>query len=197
MAEKSEYPSNWPIEWNQFKMGNQESFRKIYDFFFDRLYWYGSKISPDSELVEDCIQELFLKLYTNRENLSETDQLEFYLLKSLKLTIYQKLRYQNRLEELSQPLDSFNLELVVETDESEGCDTERIRMVKESILSLSPAAQEILYLKFYSNLGYKEIGKMMGVQPDSVKKQVYRTIGRLKEILAEKYLEFFIMCFRA
>ena len=154
MPNKSANFDNWPNEWRSFKEGSQESFRKIYDYFFDRLYWYGMKVYADAELVEDSIQELFLKLYTNRENLAETGQLEYYLLKSLKLTIYQKLRYRSRLEDLSVPIDSFKMELAVDTEDADSDLNTRIEMMQETIESLSPAAQEILYLKFYSGLSY-------------------------------------------
>lgn len=197
MSHKITTSDNWPNEWRSFKQGNQESFRKIYDYFFDRLYWYGMKIYADAELVEDSIQELFLKLYTNRENLSETGQLEFYLLKSLKLTIYQKLRYRNRLEDLSVPIDSFKMELAVDSEDAESDLNSRIEIMQKTIESLSPAAQEIIYLKFYSGLDYKQIGDLLGVQPDSAKKQVYRVVSRLKEVMTDKFMEFFYICFRA
>ena len=196
MSAKTEKNIDWSTEWKQFKKGDQESFRKIYDFFFDRLYWYGFKIFADNELVEDCIQELFLNLYSRRENLSETNNLEFYLLKSLKLTIYQKLRHQDRFNVLNRDLEYFELQLA-DTDEADGSESSRLELVKASINSLSPAAKEILYLKFYSDLNYKQIGKIMGIQPDSVKKQVYRIINRLKEIVGDYYQEFFCLCFRA
>lgn len=187
---------NWSAEWTQFKKGNQNSFRRIYDYFFDRLYWYGLKISTDTELVEDCIQELFLTLYTRRENLSETDNLEFYLMKSLKLTLYQKLRRQSVIDDLSQPLEIFSFQLVAENEEN-AADSEKLQMVQSCIENLSPAAREILYLKFYSNLDYRQIGKIVGIQPGSVKKQVYRIVGRLKEIVGRQYREFFCLCYKA
>ncbi|WP_163712513.1 RNA polymerase sigma factor [Mangrovibacterium lignilyticum] len=182
---------NWTNEWRQFKKGDHESFRRIYDFFYDRLFHYGTKITNDDELVEDCIQELFIKLYTHRENLSDTKQLEFYLLKSLKLTIYQKLRKKSRVEDLNLSLDAFNLELEIESEEHVGIENKRIQLVKDTVQELTPSAREILYLKFYSNLSYKEIGELLGIQPDSAKKQVYRIISRLKEILADQFLELF------
>ena len=197
MPEKSKNHSEWPHEWKRFKDGDQKSFHNIYDYFFDRLYWYGIKICPDAELVEDAIQELFLKLYTNRENLSDTAQVEFYLLKSIRLTIYQKLRYRNRLEDRSIPIDSFKLELAADSEDVDSDLNSRIEMMQKSIDSLSPAAQEILYLKFYSGLDYRQIGDLLGVQPDSAKKQVYRVISRLKEIMADKFMELFSICFRA
>lgn len=197
MSEKSKDYDAWSLEWTHFKKGNQESFRRIYDFFFDRLYRYGMKITSETELVEDCIQDLFLKLYSNRENLSETNQLEFYLLKSLKFTVYQKLRQQSKIQNQCLQLDSFDLELAVDAENSEEVNAARIQTVTATINKLTPAAKEILYLKFYSNLTYQEIGELMGIEPDSAKKQVYRIIKRLKETAGEKSLELLYMCFRA
>ncbi len=197
MSEKPKDYDAWSLEWAHFKKGNQESFRRIYDFFFDRLYRYGMKITSETELVEDCIQDLFLKLYSNRRNLSETNQLEFYLLKSLKFTVYQKLRQQSKIYNQTLQLDSFDLELDVDAENPEEVDAERIQTVTAIINKLTPAAKEILYLKFYSNLTYQEIGEMMGIEPDSAKKQVYRIIKRLQKTTGENALELLFMCFRA
>lgn len=50
-----------------------------------------------------------------------------------------------------------------------------------ALATLDPKQRELLFLKFYNNLSYKEIGKILDIQPDSAKKQVYRIIKKLKD----------------
>jgi len=55
----------------------------------------------------------------------------------------------------------------------------------KSLEELSPQAREIIYLKFYGDLSYQEIGEMPGMKPDSAKKQVYRTVSSLRLMLKD------------
>ncbi|MGV8090649.1 MAG: RNA polymerase sigma factor [Mangrovibacterium sp.] len=176
---------SWSVQWRNFRKGDMDSFHHIYDHFFDRLFQYGCKIIDDTELVEDSIQELFLTLYTNRNHLSDTGNLEFYLLKALKLTVYGKLRKERRRIIKSDPLEEFNLEFLIETEETESIEQRKVELVLKSLKELSPAAREIIYLKFYSDLSYEEIGHMLGIKADSAKKQVYRIVSSLRVILKD------------
>ncbi len=45
-----------------------EAFRQIYDGFLSNLYSYGSKLTADSSIVEDSIQEMFFDMYYHRED---------------------------------------------------------------------------------------------------------------------------------
>jgi RNA polymerase sigma-70 factor (ECF subfamily) len=188
---------DWSVEWSRFKSGDKDAFQLIYDHFFDRLFQYGCKLTGNTELVEDCIQELFLKIYTNRSKLSDTNSVEFYLLKAMKLTIYGILRKEKRLVFNSGEAYEFKLEFLLETEEPEDIDQRRIELILKSLNDLSPSAREIIYLKFYSGLDYQQIGNMLGIKPDSAKKQVYRIVSSLRTVLRDFPLELFVICFRA
>ncbi|MCD8164698.1 MAG: hypothetical protein LUE93_00260 [Bacteroides sp.] len=70
--------------WNDFRSGNQKAFSLLYEYYFDILYRYGMKFVSDENIVKDSIQDLFIKIYNNRDNLSSTTEPKFYLLFSLK-----------------------------------------------------------------------------------------------------------------
>lgn len=188
----------WSECWLAFKKGDMDAFHKIYVNFFDKLYAYGTKLTNDSAVLEDCIQELFLELYTKRKKLVEPDNLEFYLLKSLKLSIYQKHRKQSKIVnyELNEErnVDSgfeFVLEIIQKENESE-----RNQRLSQLFKSLDSNQRELLFLKFYKNLSYKEIGHLLGIQPDSAKKQVYRIVKRLRSEFKGVSIELFLLLSR-
>lgn len=181
--------NDWSLEWSCFKNGNRESFQKIYDHFFDRLFQYGCKLTSNTQLVEDCIQELFLTIYTNRNNLSDTDYVEFYLLKALKLTVYGKMRKEKRMPLQSWDKEEFNLEFLIETEEQDSIEQRKIELILKTINELGPAAREIIYLKFYTELDYQQIGTMLDIKPDSAKKQIYRIVSSIRSIIKDKVFE--------
>lgn len=175
-----------------------EAFQKIYNGFLENLYAYGSKLTSNISVVEDSIQELFLEMYTHRKNLSETDNLEYYLLKALRRIIFHKLKKENRFQSLeNSDLGAFNIDFEIEKNNPDDIQQGKIDLIKKSLASLTPKNREILYLKFYRGLSYQQIGEMLDMQPDSAKKQVYRVIARLKDDLGKQLLEFFFLCFIA
>lgn len=190
--------SEWENVWTGFKEGDMEAFRQIYDAFLGNLYSYGSKLTTNTVVVEDSIQEMFLDMYTHRKNLSETDNLEYYLLKVLRRTIFHKLKQENRFQLIEDiKHGAFNLDFEIENNMPDDIQEEKINLIKESLSAMDPQNKEILYLKFYRGLSYLQISELLEIKPDSAKKQVYRIVARLREVLGNQLLELFMMCFRA
>jgi RNA polymerase sigma factor (sigma-70 family) len=194
MKKRSE---DWSVIWKRFKEGDLNAFQLIYDGFLSNLYAYGSKLAPGFDLLDDCIQELFLEIYTHRKNLKNPENLEYYLLTALRRIIFRKIKKENRFTNLEGNLTkAFLFELELDNYENENFKEERIKVVKNALAELNSSQREILYLKFYNNLSYIEIGELLGVRPDSAKKQVYRIIEHLRIDLANRILNLFSICFR-
>ena len=77
--------------WVEFLEGSSDAFEHIYESYFDKLYNYGVHLCRDKTLVEDCIQELFLDLWNNRNNINLAKSVKYYLLKSLRRRIIRGL----------------------------------------------------------------------------------------------------------
>lgn len=189
---------DWTVVWTRFKEGDLNAFQMIYDGFFQNLYAYGSKLAPGQNVVDDCIQELFLELYTHRNNLKTPQNLEFYLLTALRRIIFHKIRKENRFKNLEDDqLRSFLFELEKDDYENEDFKQAKIDVVKSALSELNASQREMLYLKFYNDLSYVEIGELLGIRPDSAKKQVYRIIERLRSDLSSQIFNFLSVCFKA
>ena len=181
--------------WNEFLKGNQLAYASIYNLYIDQLFIYGYKLSKNKEIVEDCIQEVFFDLYVKRGTLSKTDNIKFYLLKSLKNSIIRKLQRERNIKELNKKITpefeiEYSFEKKIITFEIE---QEKKRLVKQILDDMTDINREILYLRFMQGLNYTEIAEIMGINPDSVKKQVYRSIKKIRQSLGAKTnLIFFI-----
>ena len=69
-----------------------------------------------------------------------------------------------------------------------------LNLINDSIQSLPPQKKELLYLKFYSGLNNKQIGLMLDMKPETVQKQIYRILKKLKVKFHEQFQEFFFLC---
>lgn len=185
--------------WSRFQSGDRLAFSEIYEEFVDVLFAYGSKITSDSELLKDCIQDLFYNLHRYKINLQNPENLEFYLFRSLKNDIIRKIRTNYQEASLTEEgMFQFDLRFHVEQD---GFDKEsdelRLKTLRKILSSIDPQKRELLFLKFSTSLNYAEIGELVGMNADAVKKQVYRTLDNLRQKYGDQLLGLLMISFRS
>ena len=173
----------WISAWARFNSGDRFAFEEIYSEFIDVLFSYGSKMTNDKELIKDSIQDLFIDLYRSKINLHKPESFEYYLFKSLKRLIQKKIKGKNKTRDFeNQDFIAFELSFDLEEDyiqkESENS---KLKILQEIVNELSPKSRELLFYKFNSNLTYKEIGKLIDINSDAVKKKIYRIITSLRK----------------
>lgn len=171
--------------WSRFLKGDSQVLSLIYLHHFNALFDYGCRFTNDRDLVKDCIQEVFCTLIRTRKNLSETDNVRLYLLKSLKRRIIRELKNtgnQSRLlndEEYSfdlrwaENLDNHLLEL----------NEEKRQLIAEAMLLLTERQKEAIYLRFNRGLEYEEISFILNLNYQSSRALVHRAIEKLREVV--------------
>lgn len=172
--------------WNKFVGdGSQQALEKIYFHYYDRLFTYGLKHTPDKQLVEDSIQTIFLNFIQKRKGIGSVKNLTGYLMSTLRHQLFYNLAKQKKTiltDELpDEKFDFFNNENSDEyvSDEEQ---IEQVRKaVKESIGKLPSRQQEIFFLRFDSGISYEEIAEIFGITVDSCYKSVYRSIRAVRE----------------
>lgn len=179
--------------WDDFRKGENYALSHIYFQHVQMLYRYGKKFSNDDELIKDTIQDLFFDLIRTRKNLSETDNIGFYLMASFRRKLAKSinkkipLEYSGDQELTAEIVYSAEHDLIGREELSQ-----REKAVKKALAELSPKQREILYYKFTCNFDYDQICEIMKLQYDSARKQVSRALKAMKEILSgsEFYLFF-------
>lgn len=183
----------WINTWSRFKGGDRSAFEEIYSEYIDTLFAYGSKITGDKELVKDSIQDLFVDMYRYKINLQKPESFEFYMFKAYKRIVFKKLKKKQKIAPIGE-IDflTFNVEedyIQNELEES------KLQTLQQALNAMKPKNRELLFYKFNSNLTYKEIGQLTGVNSDTVKKQVHRLLHGLRENFKTKLPYITIMCF--
>jgi RNA polymerase sigma factor (sigma-70 family) len=170
--------------WNSFKKGEWEAYAQLYDLYYRRLNNYGYKFTRDVSLIEDAIQDLFVKLWTNKDSLGEPPSVRNYMYKALRNTLFRKMKVQARF--LAAPLDDYNYTFEVSYDSQMILeeDERRLQEIIKGVISNLPARQqEIVYLRFYEGLIYEEIADIMSINVTSVYKLWYKAMDNLKDSL--------------
>lgn len=169
--------------WNDFKAGQHSAFTLIYNQHIDALYAYGTKICNDNSLVKDCIQDVFIKLFEKRDQIRNLHSIKYYLFKLLKNSIIDNLSHHRKMKLVSENVE-FNIEYSAEKNWiDKEIDRSQKTKIKNALSALTSKQKEIIYLRYNQGLSFEQIGEIMNVNAGSAKKQTYRTLGKLRELL--------------
>ena len=164
------------------------NFTDLYDKTIDNLYEFGTKFTSDSEMIKDCIQDVFVKLYTKRGELDAVSNIESYLYVSLRNRINDEFRHNNHV--CDNEIDENQIKALY--DDSEAYDMERVEeerkkstRLKQYVKCLSPRQQEIITLYYIEQRKYDDICRIMGINYQSVRNLMHRSLLRLRFLAAK------------
>lgn len=168
--------------WRSFKNGNPGALEQIYAKYFDLLCLYGRQFAPDNQsLVEDCLQDLFIQLFTNpnKEQLSDTTSIKYYLMKSLRRLIINRRKSEmlcrKREEYIPNAETGYSIEMFADSNAQN-------ELLAEFIQQLSPRQREAIYMRFIAGLDFPQIATKLDLTVKSVYKLIYKALANLKEM---------------
>ena len=181
--------------WNQFLEGDEKAYLYIYKLYAQDMYSYGMLFTTNSELVKDCLHDVFIKIHRNRKKLSQVDNIRLYLLKAMKNYLFdvfdkkKELFHNDTIEPVFSP--EYTIEDKIIRQEELHYQSRKIRQMLES---LTPRQKEVLYYRYMKNLTYDKIGEIMQMNYQSILNLIQRSIKKLRETFAESkvYLSIII-----
>ena len=167
--------------WESCLKGDKEAFRELYCRFYALLRNYGIKLLPDKNLVEDCVQDIFINLIQNHTSLSPTANVRGYLLKALRHKLYDTIEKNRKMEDVSLYEDVFQVDELFSRIALDTTDTDdRVKLLMNALTKLSPHQREIIYLYYVNELGHNEIAGILGINYQSSKNLLSRTLRKLR-----------------
>ena len=170
--------------WKRMKSGDQESFSQIFKFYYPKLYAYGVKLIPFPDFVRDQIQDLFITIWQNREGLGDVSNLKAYLLVSLRRRILIAKKAKLNINPLDDISEEDSHALVFDPDEfiDKVYLSAHIKNKLVKNLNALPVSQrEIIFLRFYHRLSYREIAAIVQIKEQSIKNNMPRILQKLSE----------------
>ncbi|WP_167459444.1 RNA polymerase sigma factor [Pedobacter jejuensis] len=184
---KSHNPDNEFIQWKNFKNGNAAAFEYLYKTHSAGLYNYGSKFTKDKDLIKECIQDLFVGLWTRRHSVGNPGHIKNYLYKSFRHAIFKKI-FQLSKNETYEETENYQFHAVLNIEETI-IDNERQLQVNEQLQNamakLTARQREAIFLKFHEQLSYEEISQIMGISVKAGYKIMARSLDYLRNNLSK------------
>lgn len=168
--------------WQGAVSGNRRSFQLLYGEVADGLYAYGCRFTQDTELVKDCIQDLFADIWKYRRSVASEVNVRVYLLVSLKRKLIAAIKRVSTPVEILDEEYAFTFDSSVEDQYIKTEQDLRIyRFLIQEIGKLPSRQKEALYLKFNQGLAYEEIAELMEVSVATARTLIYRAVKSLRQ----------------
>jgi len=165
--------------------GNPADFKKIYDASMQMLYKISYKIVNDEDAAEDLAHDSLIK--ANEKNLTfpSLNDAKYWLIRVVKNASLnyikrkdrEKKAYEKVLYEEKHETESGEIDLLKE---------EAIKKAREALKKLPKNLQDVVILKEYSDMNYKEIGKVLGITEGNVKVRIFRAREQLAKMIGEE-----------
>lgn len=166
--------------WSLMKLGNEGAFETIFHHYYPLLTNYALRFNFDTHFIEECLQELFIKIWQNKENLGQPISVKHYLFKSLRNAIYNKLSVRKRELYIGSSDDLLEFNLSYNQEDNIYPFTGLSDEVQHSLNQLTARQREAIYLFYFEDLGYQEIADLLQINVGAAYKLIYRAIDNLK-----------------
>lgn len=183
--------------WSAFVDDSREAFSLIYQNNIKDLYNYGMKILPNENLIEDCIQELFIDIWNHRKTLSTPHNIKFYLLKALKFKLNRTFQNETqRWQKIKKDFIENTAQVVLPFEDKiidEQITEEKKHKLQQALEKLPVRQQEIIHLLFFKKLSYDEISEMMSINLRSVYTLSWKALSALKKSILSLLIYIFYL----
>ena len=163
--------------------GDVKAFSRLYDLHVNMLFNYGCRLTTDKELLKDCIHDVFIKIFSKREDLCEIANFKSYLFISLKNKLCdesrKRINYSDQAVEELNPVASENVEDDYINFEMDCVSNEKVKYL---LNQLPPRQKEALTLYYIEEKKYEDICVLMDMNYQSVRNLIHRGILKLRSI---------------
>lgn len=162
--------------------GDRYAFKQLYSYHLNNLYRFVFLFTKSKEETEDIIQEIFIKIWENREKLSEVASFKNYVFRFARNKLLDNIRHlQVRHRVLAEIRRTRNISQNTAEDYYEY--KEYYHLVQQAIEKLPPKRKLIFRLNIENGLSQDEIASQLNISKSVVQKQIYKASYFVREYL--------------
>lgn len=157
--------------------GNQQAFGLLFKYYHKPLVGFAIKLSNDSELSNDAVQDAWIKVAKNIRQLKDPRAFKSWIYRLVRWKLTDLLRKQNRegknLEELNEETTSNLIENKTDDDET----------LSTALSRLPNIEKQIIHLFYLDEMKISEISIVLEIPTGTVKSR----LNRARQMLKHKY----------
>lgn len=163
------------------KKGDQKMFEHLYSVYFEKLCFFLLNYTQDKEIIEDIVQDTFVKLWINREKLMISTSFNSYLYKSVYNNFIDNYRKRKKRDTLLESYYQLALYKIIDTDQE--YKEERLNKLDKCIAELPPKCKEVFISIKLSGMKYKEVASTLNISLKTVEGHIRKAYVFIKNCM--------------
>jgi RNA polymerase sigma-70 factor (ECF subfamily) len=172
--------------------GDQEAFCNFFHAFKNKIYSFSFSFTRSAEVAEEITQDVFIKVWTNRESLTEIENIDAWLSTVTKNLCFNYLK-RIALERKAKGVLLNTQTLFEQNVEDYLSYKERASEIAEALDQLSPQQRLIFSLNRDKGLKNEEIAHQLNLSPNTVKTHMVTALRKIRSFLESHAAHFFTL----
>ena len=165
---------------SRLKKGDRNALGQLFEHYYPIVLSFVNSMLRNKTVAEDLIQNVFMRIWANRENLDENKRLKNYLQVALRNEIYYYLRSEmkKRHEDIHPEIMdlSTNIDASISAKELE-------KNISETIAAMPERRREIFEMSREKKLSNAEIAQRLDISTRTVEKHIENALADLRRNL--------------
>jgi RNA polymerase sigma-70 factor (family 1) len=160
--------------------GNEQCLAELYKLFSKRLHHFARAITRSHETAEEIVEDVFVKLWSNRARINEIENLTVYLYVAVKNRSLNAIS-QKATELIRAPFDDLDIEAgQLATDPYNLLVTaEMMKRMQQAVDNLPPRCKMIFKLVREDGLKHREVAEILNISLNTVDVQMAIAIKKI------------------
>lgn len=130
--------------------------------------------------ADDVVQDVFIKLFENLNNIHNKQSIQFWLFKTARNEMMSFLRNTKNKKFISESVDIEKFEIENKDSLAEEIENRELKkLILDELDSMNEDFREVFVLKEYSGFSYKEIASLLEIDENLVKSRLYKARQKL------------------
>lgn len=160
------------------KKGKTSALEEIYKIYFPQVYAVAFKYVKNESIALDLVQDSFLKIWRNRENISLELSLEQQLFVITKNVVFDFFRSKINEEKL---LKEYKISQEFSQLPSTSAEDEGMKNLHKLLKKLPTRQQEVFTMVKFQGLSYEEVAVKLKISPNTVSNHFSAAMKFLKK----------------
>ncbi|MCX2453941.1 RNA polymerase sigma-70 factor [Pedobacter sp. PLR] len=171
--------------------GNESAFRLLYEKYAGKVYTMGMNYLKSPFLAQDAVQEVFVKVWKNREQLASLNSFPAWLTTISRNQLINDLQRQFPMDSLDSISPDDQHHQATTGNEVDYRELEKV--IKIGISSFSPRQQQIYMLSREEGLSHKQIASQLNISYDMVREHMSNALKNLRKFLENHYTHLLLL----
>ena len=163
--------------------GDERAFQTLFKKYYSAMCHFARQFLNDSELAEETVQDMFVKIWEKRASLNIETSVKHYLFRSVRNQCLNQIQHEKiKKQYASMVLESAHQDI---DPEHYYIEVGLVQRIEKSIDSLPPKRQEIFRLSREQGMKYKEIAETLNISVKTVEAQMGLALKHLRDELKD------------